>query len=169
MPGCLGCPTSSSTTISGVWTDFRFHYGPNPDNMGTEINGSTYRDILYSEDLADYSEWALAHGMANPLNDSNYKVFRDWFSWKLMFGSNSGGELPTRIRDHVGISCAPCPYDTNCDNIRAAHMVGSVPPSRNDHGIYYMKIEQRGAVWGFVCTYSSCPYLLSTGHAYFYA
>lgn len=163
MPGCLGCPTSTSTTVSGIWTDFRNHYGPTIGGMST-----TYRDELYAEDLAFYVEWANANGIADPLNDSNYAVFRKWFSWKLTVGSNDQGRLSIRKRDHVGLSCAPCPYDTNCSDIRATHMVGSVPATRDDHGIYYMKITSRGNRWGFECTYSGCSYLLDTGYKYFY-
>lgn len=168
MPGCLSCPSTDSTTISGVWTDFRIHFGPHPDNLFTVINGEVYRDTLYNEDLSYYSEWALARGIANPLNDSNYAIFRDWFSWKLMIGNNSGGNLSIRKRDHVGLLCALCPYDTNCDDTRAINMVGSVPVNRDDHGIYYMKIASQGSSWGFVCTYSGCSYLSDTGHPYFY-
>lgn len=163
MPGCLGCPTSDSITIEGVWVDFRNHYGPTIAGMST-----TYRSELYVEDLGYYVEWADAHGVVNPLDDSNYKVFSKWFAWKLMIGSNSGGNLPVRLRTHVGLSCALCPYDSNCDVIRAEHMVGSVPANRDDHGIYYMKIEQRGSRWGFVCTFSGCSYLAVTGNNYFY-
>lgn len=163
MPGCLGCPTSNSTTISGVWTDFRNHYGPIPGSMS-----DVYRDEIYTEDLSFYVEWADEHGIANPLNDSNYVVFRKWFSWKLVYGSNSGGNLPTMVRDHVGLSCAPCPYSTGCSDIRAIHMVGSVPAVQTDHGVYYMKVEGRGSAWGFVCTYPGCPYLEDTGRNYFY-
>lgn len=163
MPGCLGCPTSGSTTISGIWTDFREHYGPKPGSMNI-----THKISLYNEDLDYYSSWASDHGIADPLNDSNYAIFRKWFGWKLMFGSTSGGNLPTRLRTHIGLSCAPCPYDTNCDNIRATHMVGSVPLNQSDHGIYYMKIEQKGSKWGFICTYSGCPYFIDTGQNYFY-
>jgi len=168
MPGCLGCPTSSSTTISGVWTDLRSHYGPHPDSLGSVIEGEVYRDTLYNEDLSYYSEWAIEHGIPNPLNDSNYGTFKRWFIWKLMFGSNSGGNLPIRNRDHIGLLCAPCPYSTNCDDIRATHMVGSVPSNQNDHEIYYMRITSRGNVWGFECTYSGCQYLIDTGNKYFY-
>ena len=163
MPGCLGCPTSNSTTISGVWVDYRNHYGPTISGMN-----ATYKEELYVEDLSFYVEWADDHGIANPLNDSNYKVFGKWFSWKLIHGANEAGNLPERIKDHVGLSCAPCPYGTNCDDVRAIHMVGSVPPNQNDHGGYYMKIEGRGSAWGFTCTYSGCPYLVNTGHEYFY-
>jgi len=163
MPGCLGCPTSNSTTISGVWVDFRDHYGPRPGSMSI-----TYKNELYAEDLSFYVGWANDHGIVDPLHDSNYKVFKKWFSWKLTIGSNSGGNLPDRVRDHVGLSCAKCPYDINCDNIRAEHMVGCVPPTQNDHGNYYMKIEGRGSAWGFRCTYSGCPYLAITGYNYFY-
>lgn len=162
MPGCLGCPVSYSTTISGVWCDFREHYGPRPGSMN-----ASYRDELYTQDLVYYVEWADIHGIVDPLNDSNYNVFSKWFGWKLMFGSNSGGNLPTRLRDHVGLSCAPCPYDTNCDDIRATNMVGSVP-AQTDHEIYYMRITSRGNVWGFECTYSGCQYLIDTGDVYFY-
>lgn len=163
MPGCLGCPTSTSTTIEGVWVDFRNHYGPTIGGMS-----ATYKAELYAEDLTSYVEWADDHGIVNPLNDSNYAVFKRWFGWKLMYGTNSGGNLPIRIRDHVGLFCAKCPYDTNCDDIRAEHMVGSIPTVQIDHNIYYMKIEQRGSKWGFICTYSGCPYLADMGQSYFY-
>ena len=163
MPGCLGCPTSTSTTISGVWTDFRNHYGPTIAGMS-----ATYKNELYVEDLGYYSEWANDHGIVDPLNDSNYTVFKKWFGWKLMYGTNSGGNLPERIRDHVGLICAPCPYDSNCSDLRAEHMLGSVPVVQTDHKNYYMKIEGHGSAWGFVCTFSGCPYLLDTGNNYFY-
>lgn len=166
MPGCLGCPISYSTTISGVWTDFRYHYGPSPDSMGTMVSGVIYRDIVYTEDLSDYLVWASAHDVVNPFDD--YKAFRKWFSWKLLLGNNSGGNLPSRVRDHIGLSCAPCPYSTECSDIRSTNMVGGVPEIQNDHSIYYMRIEQRGSKWGFVCTYTGCPYVLETGNNYFY-
>ena len=156
-------PTSNSTTIEGVWEDYRNHIGPITASMSTE-----YRAELYAEDLSYYVEWADAHGIANPLNDSNYKVFGKWFAWKLMIGSNSGGNLPIRLKTHVGLSCAPCPYDTNCSDIRAIHMTGSVPAVQTDHGNYYMKVEGRGPRWGFACTYPGCPYLIDTGKNYFY-
>lgn len=157
------CPTSTSVTISGVWTDFRNYCGPTMSGMSVG-----YRNELYVEDLGYYSEWADDYGIADPLNDSNYPIFKKWFSWKLMYGTNSGGNLPGRIRDHVGLSCALCPYDTNCNDVRAGHMVGSVPAIQTDHGKYYMRIEGRGSAWGFVCTYPGCPYLLDTGKNYFY-
>jgi len=163
MPGCLSCPVSDSTTIEGVWEDYRDHLGPITDSMSTE-----YRASLYAEDLSYYVEWADAHGVISPLDNSNYRVFSKWFAWKLTIGSNSGGNLPVRLREHVGISCAPCPYDSNCDDIRAEIMVGSVPAVQTDHGIYYMKVDSRGSKWGFGCTYSGCPYLLDTGKNYFY-
>ena len=159
----LGCPTSNSITIEGVWVDFRNHYGPTIAGMST-----TYRDELYAEDLSYYVEWAGAHNVIDPLDDSNYRVFSKWFAWKLMYGTNSGGNLPVRLRNHVGLSCAKCPYDTNCDDIRAEHMVGSIPAVQTDHGKYYMTIEGHGSAWGFGCTYSGCPYLLDTGKNYFY-
>ena len=160
MPGCLGCPTSNSITIEGVWVDFRNHYGPTIAGMST-----TYRDELYAEDLSYYVEWADAHGVVNPLD--NYRVFGKWFAWKLMYGTNDFGNLPVRKRDHIGLSCAPCPYDSNCDVIRAENMLGSVP-AQTDHEIYYMRITSRGNVWGFECTYSGCQYLIDTGDVYFY-
>jgi hypothetical protein len=129
---------------------------------------AAYKTELYVEDLGYYSNWASEQAMVDPLNDSNYAVFGKWFGWKLMYGSNSGANLPIRLRTHIGLSCAKCPYDENCDDIRAIHMVGSVPSNQNNHGNYYMKIEGRGSRWGFVCTYSGCPYLIETGHNYFY-
>lgn len=156
MPGCLGCPSSDSTTILGVWTDFRDHYGPRLRNG----------DALYLEDLADYEEWAIEHGIPNYSTD--YLTFKKWFAWRLTVGVNAYGNLGTRLRDHVGISAAKCPYDTNCNDIRATHMTGGVPANQNDHGNFYMAVEGRGSTWGFACTFSGCPYLADTGHDYFY-
>lgn len=158
-----GCPTSTSTTISGVWVDFRNQCGPTIAGMSV-----MYKDELYVKDLGYYVEWADDHGIVDPLNDSNYAVFRKWFAWKLMYGTNSGGNLPVRLRTHVGLSCAPCPYSTECNDIRAEHMLGNIPAIQTSHGNYYMKVEGRGTAWGFVCTYSGCPYLLDTGKNYFY-
>ena len=161
MPGCLGCPPSNSTDINNVWADFRNYYGPTLASMS-----SVDRDALRTEDLGLYLVWAIEHDISDPTN--NYNAFKRWFSWKLMVGTNSGGNLPERIRDHVGLNCAKCPYDTNCDDIRAENMIGYVPSNQTDHGIYYMKIEGHGSVWGFRCTYLGCPYLADTGRAYFY-
>jgi hypothetical protein len=157
------CPTSNNTTISGVWEDFRDCCGPRPGSMNT-----ARKEELYNEDLDFYSVWALNQGIAEPLNDSNYKVFGKWFSWKLTMGTNSGANLPMRIRDHVGISCVLCPYDTHCPDLRAEHMTGGVPAVQSDHGDYYMRVESRGSKWGFACTFSDCPYFISTGRVYFY-
>lgn len=157
------CPVSNNTTISGVWEDFRDTCGPRPGSMNT-----ARKEELYNEDLDYYSTWATEQGIADPLNDSNYKVFGKWFSWKLTMGTNSGANLPARVRDHVGISGVFCPYDTNCSDIRATHMTGDVPAVQSDHGDFYMKIEARGPKWGFACTYPGCQYLLDTGHVYFY-
>jgi hypothetical protein len=157
------CPTSDNTTISGVWEDFRDFCGPRPGSMNT-----ARKEELYNEDLDYYSTWATEQGIADPLNDSNYKVFGKWFSWKLTIGTNSAENLPNRIRDHVGISGVFCPYDTNCSSIRAVHMVGSVPVVQSNHGDFYMKVESHGSKWGFGCTYSGCPYLLDTEKNYFY-
>jgi hypothetical protein len=41
-----GCPTSTSTTISGVWVDFRNQCGPTIAGMSV-----MYKDELYVKDL----------------------------------------------------------------------------------------------------------------------
>ena len=119
--------------------------------------------------MANYSEWALENGIADPLHDTNYLIFKKWFAWRLTIGVNNYGNLGTRLRDHVGISAALCPYDENCSDLRATHMTGGVPVNQTDHFNHYMKVENRGSIWGFGCTYSGCPYLANTGHNYFYA
>jgi hypothetical protein len=126
---------------------------------------SAYRAELYLEDQTDYLEWL---SVAPPHVVDTEAQFARWINWRLSIGTTALDNLPQRKRDHTGVSCAPCPYDTQADDARSEIMLGSVP-SKVDHGTYYMKVAQRGTAWGFECTYSGCPYLLSNGIPYFYA
>jgi hypothetical protein len=125
----------------------------------------TYRLELYSEDLDEYYEW-YGTTPSGVVDDS--QQFAKWLNWRLSIGTTALGNLPQRKRDHVGISCVPCPYDTQTSDARSEVMLDSVP-SKVDHDIYYMRVAQRGSSWGFECTYSGCPYLLANGSPYFYA
>ena len=126
---------------------------------------SDYRSELYLEDQTDYLNWFSS---APPDVVDTVEQFGKWMNWRLSIGTTAMGNLPQRKRDHEGVSCAPCPYDTQADDVRSEIMLGSVP-SKVDHDIYYMRVAQRGTSWGFECTYSGCPYLLANGVPYFYA
>lgn len=164
MPGCASrCANIDTTTYSGAWWSARSHYGPGPESMNEDD-----RLDLYGTDLADYSDWLSAwnneHG--GGIVDTSAQ-FAKWLNWRFSIGTSALSNLPRRKRGHVGISCAPCPYDTKADDVRSEIMLGSVP-SKVDHGVYYMKVSGRGSAWGFECTYSGCPYTLANGSPYFY-
>jgi hypothetical protein len=132
-----------------------------------------YQTELYNIDLDNYSgwlsDWNAEHGGVvggNDLLDSTQR-FGKWMVWRCVNGTVNYGNLQSRKRDHVGLSCALCPYDSSANDIRVINMLGSIP-TQVDHGMYYMKVTQRGSVWGFECTYSGCPYLIENGHPYFY-
>jgi hypothetical protein len=100
----------------------------------------------------------------------------DW--WEHVYGSSKEGNLPDYKKDyHEGHCWAPCPYSTQSSEGRTRSLLGlseSDPlPTKVDHTsdgkIHYMKTKSRGAVWGFECTYSGCPYYLANGTRYFYA
>jgi len=163
MAGCLHrCAPITATTYSGVWYQARDYYGPRPLSM-SEDSGL----ILYNQDFSEYADW---------LSDWNSRFggvadtpaqFGKWLNWRLSIGTSALNNLPTRKRDHVGISCIMCPYDSKADPGRTERMLG-IGVSRVNHDIYYMKVAQRGSVWGFECTYDGCPYYLLNGVRYFY-
>lgn len=164
MPGCVrGCPTVDSTSYVTAWESVRNFFGPRPESMAPDDSLD-----LYGEDLIEYGDWLTEwNATYGGITDSPAQ-FGKWLIWRLSIGTAAAGNLPSRKRDHVGISCVPCPYDVKADDVRTENMLGSVP-SKQDHDVYYMRVAQRGASWGFECTYSGCPYLLANGHPYFYA
>lgn len=163
------CPVVNYESHYNAWFSVRDHFGPRPTGMSYDDRVS-----LYDTDMNEYSEWLSEwntnHGSivgGQDLQDTVQR-FGKWMVWRCNVGTSYLGELPKRKREHVGMSCAPCPYDSKADPVRVNVMLGQVPVS-TDHGVYYMKTANRGAVWGVECTYSGCPYLLENGTPYFYA
>lgn len=97
--------------------------------------------------------------------------------WAKNVGTTSYGNLPEyKCNEHEGHSYAPCPYSTQATDKRTRHLLGistsGTLPTKVSHvdgdgRIYYMKTFRSGG-WGYECTYSGCPYLLSEGKPYFF-
>jgi hypothetical protein len=160
MPGCATrCASFRTDTRDNAWLDVRSHFGPITD-VGSDV---------YTEDISDWNIWVASSGV-NPLD--NFK-FGKWLIWKCSYGTINYGNLPTRKRDHVGISCIMCPYDSSSEPDRTRIWLGLEEtdpiPTQSNHSVNYMRVAQRGNVWGFECTDPNCPYLTETGHAYFHA
>lgn len=164
------CRPICVSTISGTnrekWDYVRtFYYGSR-----TEI-----RAIDDEARIADEARWATEFGEDEAAWIANYShvPFERFLQWKFEQGTYQYGNLGDwKKDDHVGHCFAPCPYDSNADETRTRIMLdlsNSDPlPTRNDHGIYYMKTANRGAKWGFECTSDSCPYYTTNGVRYFY-
>jgi len=168
MPGCATrCTTFSRTSIQAAWTDIRYHFGPR------HIEWSTTSGTLPYVDVTTWTEWATSKSV----DSADVTRFGKWLIWYLSYGTAEYGNLPTRIRDHVGISCIPCPYDSRSDATRTRLWLGLEDtdplPTQSDHTVsgegYYMKVKQRGNIWGFECSDPNCPYLVANGQAYFHA
>ncbi len=163
MPGCATrCTTFRTDTMENAWTDIREHFGP-------IVAWSTDAGSLARTDVLTWEAWATSKGIS--INDVG--MFGKWLVWKCGYGTVEYGNLPTRVRDHEGISCIPCPYSDSSDATRTRiwlELEESDPlPTQTDHGDYYMKVTQRGNIWGFECTDPACPYLVVNGHSYFHA
>ena len=159
MPGCATrCTTYRQDTTDNAWEDVRAHFGP-----VTEVGSD-----VYVEDFSEWATWSSEHGVS--VSDAN--MFGKWLIWKCSYGTTEYGNLPTRKREHTGISCIPCPYDNRSSENHTRlwlELEDSEPiPSRNNHGTYYMRVAQRGASWGFECTYDTCNYFVSNGTRYFH-
>ena len=166
MPGCVTkCTTYSRVSIQAAWEDIRDHFGPRVD--WSVISGS-----LAQNDVEAWTVWALDNGV-DPI--SNVDKFGKWLIWKCSYGTTNYGNLPARIRDHEGITCIPCPYDSieRSDAARTEMWTGESTVTRANHiinnKIYYMRVASKGNSWGFECTYSGCPYQDATGYPYFHA
>lgn len=163
MPGCLyRCPDVNDSSLYTSWSGTRDHYGPKPNAMTDEKH-----DALYAEDLGDYITWADDTGRDSDPYDPS--LFQKFLNWKLSIGTTNYGNLPQRKREHTGISCIPCPYDTDSSAERSEYWLGEPVGTQVDHGEHYMRVANRGRIWGFECTYSGCPYEVANGRPYFYA
>jgi len=166
MPGCIRrCTSFSKDSIDSAWSDIRNHFGP------MTVVGSTF----YVEDINDWNQWVIQMnndlGLGiDPVTDINR--FGKWLIWKLSIGTTNNGNLPTRIRDHVGISCIPCPYSIDSDSVRTMLWLRlsstDILPTQVDHGNYYMRVAQRGTSWGFECTFPGCTHNIDNGIPYFH-
>jgi hypothetical protein len=179
MPGCLTrCADRDLTSMYNAWFSVRDYYGPRPGSMSAANSTA-----LYNTDVQGYDGWVASwnaeHGAAAGGTDLStdpndvIEMFWKWLNWRCSVGTTEYGNLSIRIRgEHEGISCVPCPYDTRSNDVRATHMLGSVP-TQVDHtsgGMgYYMEVGQEGNTWGFRCTFSGCPYEAAHGRPYFYA
>lgn len=162
MAGCVTrCTTFSRDSIQAAWTDIRGHFGP-------IVDWSTESGTLAATDVTTWTEWAVSNG----IDPADVTKFGRWLIWYLSYGTVEYGNLPTRKREHEGISCLPCPYSTDATALRTRLMLGLEDtdplPTQVDHGTYYMKVSGRGGVWGFECTSPSCPYYLDHGRPYFH-
>lgn len=162
MAGCITkCTSFSRDSIQAAWEDIRDHFGP-------RVSWSEATGSLASVDVATWTAWATTKGV----DPNNVNVFGNWLIWFLSYGTVEYGNLPTRKRDHEGISCIPCPYSNASSAVRTRLVLGleesSPIPTQTDHGTYYMKISARGGAWGFECTSPTCPYYLDNGRRFFY-
>ena len=167
MTGCATrCTTFSRNSIESAWTDIRNHFGP-------IVPWSTESGSLAARDVAIWTAWATSKS----IDPNDVTRFGKWLIWLLSYGTIEYGNLPTRTRDHLGISCIPCPYDVRSDIDRTRVWLGlsdtDPVPSQSDHTVggvgHYMKVSIRGNIWGFECTDPNCPFLSSNGIAYFHA
>lgn len=95
--------------------------------------------------------------------------------WEALYGSTLYGNLPPHKKHHhVGHCWLPCPYDTICSGTRMQHLIGTTNPAEGQilHEVvgkhYYMRSWNKGARWGFECTFDGCPYNTTYGSHYFY-
>lgn len=151
---------------NGDWYDNRtqeFTSGvcgnPTP-NMAARLDNNRYKE-LFHDDLFTWTFFIE--------DNSNNVIFERFLQWQYQYGTSVYANLPQyKKHEHVGHCWAPCPYSTDSDGVRSESMLGFTPATKNDHGIYYMKTEGKGGVWGFECTYDGCPYYTGTGKKYFY-
>ena len=157
MAGCLSkCTTFRINSIGNAWLDIRDHYGPRVPTSSS----------IYTQDINEWNIWAVENGF-DPVTD--VQKFGDWLNWKCSIGTTNYGNLSSRIRNHIGISAIPCPFDLdNYDPNRSELWLGYIPTSLVSHDNHYMKVSLRGSSWGFQCTYSGCPYQEANGFPYFH-
>jgi hypothetical protein len=171
MPGCRPpCVTTFSGTDRQKWNYVKNLYQP---SYGIYENGDIddpreITDTSFVNDFATYdAQYAEDHAIW--LTYYSHVIFEKWIQWKYEYGTEYYGNLAQYFRnDHEGHCWMPCPYSTDSSDERSETMLGFVPVTTNDHGDYFMQTTAYGNVWGYVCTYSGCPYLIANGKAYFY-
>lgn len=151
----MRCTNFRTDSVNNAWIDIRAVFGPI-----LPVGSDTY-----NKDINEWTTWAVANSK-DPIAD--VESFGKWLMWRCNFGTVNYGNLQVRKRDHEGISCIPCPYDSNNYNpVRSELWLGFEPSVTSDHGNHYMKVYSNGVSWGFSCTYSGCPFVLDHGYSYF--
>jgi hypothetical protein len=145
------------------------------DYVRSLYHGS-YIEIRDPTDVARIADEAAATALFTEeeaiwLARSPSTPFEYWLQWKYDHGTNAYANLSEyKANLDVGHCMAPCPYSTECADLRSEHMLGSVPTkvTHTTGGVtYYMETAHQGK-WGFKCPYDGCPYYLANGIRYFY-
>jgi len=172
MPGC----TPPCVEIKLGWSDRqKWNYVKNlyQPNYTIDSNGDEAdpRAIDDEARIADFVTWDGQYNDDHTTWITYYSStpFEKWLQWQYEIGTTVYGNLPQHKKsEHKGHCWMPCPYTSITDSSveRSETMwSGSGAPelSRVAHGIYYMKTQARGSVWGYECTFDGCSYLESTG------
>jgi hypothetical protein len=171
MPGCRPpCVDIFDGTDRQKWNYVKNLYQPGYaiDEDGNWDDPRLPTDPAYEKDEIKYDDqYEEDHDFW--LTRYSNVPFEKWLQWKYERGTTMYGNLPQFKRnDHSGHCWMPCPYSTDSSDERSETMLGFIPGTRIDHGDYFMQTTAKGSVYGWVCTYSGCPYLLTEGQAYFY-
>lgn len=154
---------TTGMTDQEIWIAIRTEFGPVPD-----LSYQPHIDLM-AEDLSQYLNYSAMS--INPVS------FKKWLLWKITTGSLVYGNLAEDTKnDHTGKCFSPCPYDTDCLDLRTRQMLKlsdtDALPAKVDHSAagkhYYLEVKPRGAIWGYECTFSGCIYLLTKGKKYFF-
>lgn len=159
----ISCIETVGLTNEEVWKEVRSVMGPVP------VDGYQQHIDLMNADIAEYTNYITSYGVGTS--------FKKWLMWKLETGSTVYGNFPENEKfNHVGHCFAPCPYDTECDDVRTKLLLGlgatDPLPVKVLHKVglvnYFMKATNRGSKWGHQCTFPGCPFFLANGKQYFY-
>jgi len=175
MPGCTPpcVEIQEGWTTRQKWNYVKNLYMPSYD---IDSNGN-YVDPRDAGDVARISSEAKYDGMYNTdlaawqarILGGHNEPFERFLQWQYQIGTTMYGNLPQHKKhDHVGHCWMPCPYSTDSSAERSVTMLGFSVGTKVDHGIYYMKTQARGSVWGYECTFDSCPYYIGENIRYFY-
>jgi len=172
--GCIEILTGASNWEKWVYTrSFFINDIRDPDPRDPEDPARIADELRWQADFNyDVAAWTTYNSKA-----SSPVPFERWLQWRWETGTEEYGNLPQFLaNNHVGRCWAPCPYDSNCPELRTRIMLGLSDvdplPTRVAHVSgnigYYMK-QTRKATWGYECTYDGCIYLLTNGERYFYS